>query len=250
MLMEGFFMAPTPKDLAHHFLEELEKVLNLKLPSPAKMEPWIRATVQRAKANERERHLRLPEAAFLNGWVLPTLFELLKTHGLPTASSRQALLNEYHRCMPDISCRSPIRWEKHPFGKSVQFVPSEIYRGWMNPEKGHALTQSAPDFSLSDPFPHSILFEGKYFRGGSLEYAQRQLVTNIYEASFYRGLPSLRATKKHREWKYDYACFMAYDSSKNGTLASAWTALPLRTRRSFWESANIYVMILRGGEAA
>jgi hypothetical protein len=79
-----------------------------------------------------------------------------------------------------------------------------------------------------------------------LEFAQRQLVTDIYQAFFYRGLPRLAATKKHPEWNYDYACLMAYDASPTATLISAWTALDPQTRRSFWEGANVYVMVLRG----
>jgi hypothetical protein len=99
------------------------------------------------------------------------------------------------------------------------------------------LTQSCPDFALRDPFPYSILFEGKYFPRGSPELAQRHLVTDICQPSFYRGLPRLAATKRHPEWNYDYACLMAYDASRAGTLTSAWKALPLETRRSFWEGA-------------
>jgi hypothetical protein len=48
------------------------------------------------------------------------------------------------------------------------------------------------------------------------------------------------------ERKYDYACLMANDASPEGTLSSAWTELHPQTRRSFWEGANVYVMILRG----
>jgi hypothetical protein len=148
--------------------------------------------------------------------------------------------------MPDISLQSPIRSELYPFRKILGSEPSEIYQGWKNPEKGRpALMRSCPDFSLRDPFPHSILFEGKYFRSGGSKFAQGQLVTNIYQAFFYRGLPRLAATKKHPEWNYDYACLMAYDASPKGTLISAWTELPPQTRRSFWKGANVYVMILR-----
>ena len=70
-------------------------------------------------------------------------------------------------------------------------------------------------------------------------------MTDIYQAFFYRGLPSLPAAKKRPDWNYDYACLMAYDASTLGTLSSAWRDLPLQTRRSFWEGANVYVMILR-----
>ncbi len=128
------------------------------------MEPWIRRTVAAAKTDDKQKHLRLPEAAFLNGKALPVLFDVLQTHGgLTKQQALRALLNEYHRMMPDISQQSPIRWERHPLQKLLGASPSEIYQGWTDPEKGHALTQSCPDFSLRDPFPHSILFEGKYF---------------------------------------------------------------------------------------
>lgn len=55
-----------------------------------------------------------------------------------------------------------------------------------------------------------------YFPSGSLDYAQRQLVTDIYQTLFNRGLPRLAPAKKHPEWKYGYACLMAYDASPKG----------------------------------
>lgn len=240
-------MDDATKDQALDFLKELEKTLNSRLRGPGEMESCIRSRVAAAKNDDTQKHLRLPEAAFLNGEAIPILFEVLQTAGrLSEDQAQRALLNEYHRTMPKVSRQSPIRWERHPFRKILNARPIDIYRGWTNAEKHYGLTQSCPDFSLRDPFPHSILFEGKYFSRGSLEFAQRELVTNIYQAFFYRGLPRLAATKKHPEWKYDYACLMAYDASTSGTLASAWRDLPFQTRRSFWEGANVYVMILRG----
>jgi len=232
-------------DQALKFLRELEKTLNRELPGPAEMESWIRSKVAAAKTDDKLKHLRNPEAAFLNGQALPKLFEVLTRGGLSPEQAQKALLSESPHPMPDISLRSPIRWERHPFRKILASKSSEIYQGWKNPEKGPALMRSCPDFSLRDPFPHSILFEGKYFPRGSLEFAQRQLVTNIYQAFFYRGLPPLAAAKSHPDWSYDYACLMAYDASPEGTLAAAWTDLPPETRGSFWKGANVYVMILR-----
>ncbi|HUS20191.1 MAG TPA: hypothetical protein VMZ25_11130 [Terriglobales bacterium] len=242
-------MDATSKDQALGFLKELEKTLNSGLPGPTTMESWIRSTVAEAKTNDKKKHLRLPEAAFLNGQALPALFDFLIHRGLSKEEAKRALLNEYHRTMSDLSSRSPIRWERHPFRKIMSGSPSDIYRGWTNPDKGYGLTRSCPDFSLREPFPHSILFEGKYFPRGSLEFAQRQLVTDIYQTIFYRGLPCLAAAKKHPDWNYDYACLMAYDASTLGTLSSAWRELPQQTRDSFWEGANVYVMILRPGDS-
>lgn len=233
------------KDCALEFLKELEKTLNSRLPGPTDMKSWIRETVAAAKTDDKQRHLRLSEAAFLNGQALPVLSALLKSYGgLSTEDARRALLNESHRGTPDIALESPIRWMRHPFQKLMGATPGNIYRGWINPDDHCAVARSCPDFSLRDPFPHSILFEGKYFPRGSPEFAQRQLVTDIYQAFFYRGLPPLAPANKHPEWKYDYACLMAYDASPLGTLAKAWNDLPLQTRRSFWEGANVYVMIL------
>jgi len=109
----------TTKGQALEFLKELEKALNRKLPGPTEMESWIRSTVAAAKTDDKQKHLRLPEAAFLNGWALPVLFELLKTSGrLSTESAQRALLNEYHRTMPDISRQSPI----HLVNKVTKYV--------------------------------------------------------------------------------------------------------------------------------
>jgi hypothetical protein len=108
------------------------------------------------------------------------------------------------------------------------------------------LTQSCPDFALRKPFAHSIVFEGKYFARGSKEYAARQLVADLYQAFFYRGLPSVEATKRgHPEWDYDYACLLAFDASPAGSLKDAWDSLGSSVKKSFWEGANIFVMIIR-----
>src|ERR1039458_1639827 len=97
-------MDATTKDQALEFLKELEKTLNSRLLNPTEMKSWIRSTVAAAKTDDKQKHLRLPEAAFLNGQALPVLFELLKTYGrLSTESAQRALLNEYHRTTPDIS---------------------------------------------------------------------------------------------------------------------------------------------------
>jgi hypothetical protein len=45
----------------------------------------------------------------------------------------------------------------------------------------------------------------------------------------------------------EYSCLVAFDASPKGTLRAAWRALDAMVRKSFWDSANIYVIIL-GGE--
>ena len=86
------------KDCALEFLKELEKTLNSKLLGPTDMKSWICEKVAAAKTDDKQKHLRLPEAAFLNGQALPVLSALLNTYGggLSTADARRALLNESH----------------------------------------------------------------------------------------------------------------------------------------------------------
>jgi hypothetical protein len=247
--MEERAMSPSEaKDAAHKFLRTFHEKLKGQLRPAAEMEPFIRETVKHAKPLHAERHLRLPESAFLNTFVIPALADAIRAcAGLTLQQAREALLNEYHPSMSDLSCGSPARRIKHPFTKVLSLGSAPIYSRWVDPQNGSPLVQSCPDFALRSPFPHKVVFEGKYFSNGSQLYAQRELVTNIYQAFFYRGLPFVEGTAKRAAWDYDYSCLLAYDASPKGTLAAAWSALPSKVQESFWEGANIYVMIL-GGE--
>lgn len=232
------------KDEAKNFLQTFERELNAALPRDRAIEAEIRSIITDAKTDTSKRHLRLPEAVLLNHYVLPVLYKELQVQvRLSADDAKRALLNEYHRSTPDISQRSPIRAMRHPFRKVLGASPASVYKEWRSGAKG-ALTQSCPDFALQAPFPHSIVFEGKYYSSGSLAYAEKQLATNLYQAFFYRGLPRLDATKKHPEWNYDYACLLAFDASRDGTLKQAWRNLGQTMQESFWSGANIYVLIV------
>lgn len=237
------------KKAAHDFLHHYEKELSSALPPAGEMERWIRTTCAESKEDSGKRHLKMPEAAFLNHFAIPELSRVLTlAGGLSEEDARHALLNEYHRSMKAISDASPARSTKHPFTKALGTKVEHIYEGWADEANTSALVQSCPDFALRRPFPHKIVFEGKYFSAGSLKHARNELVRNIYQAFFYRGLPFVPETSKGRAaWDYDYSCLLAYDSSVGGTLKEAWQAIPKKVRDGFWSGANIYVMIL-GGE--
>jgi hypothetical protein len=208
------------------------------------MEREIRATVSAARKNG-SLHLKQPEAAFLNQFAVPVLFEQLRSTGLSKEQASAALLHEYHRSMPGYGKALPNRSVAHPFTKRMSIGPEAIYRSWTSGDDKCGLTKSGADLGLRAPFPHRILFEGKYFAKGN---AARELVKILYQAFFYLGLPKILNTKpRQAEWNYDYACLMAYDASPKGTLLKAWRELPEQVRRNFWDGANIYVMIL-GGE--
>ncbi len=131
------------KHQALEFLKDFERTLNKQLPGPTEMESWIRQTVAAAKADDNQKHLRLPEAAFLNGKALPILFDVLQSYGgLSMGKQRRALLNEYlGRCRTS-HVNHPSGGVRHPFRKILGASPSDIYQGWANPDKTHALTQS------------------------------------------------------------------------------------------------------------
>lgn len=240
----------TQKDDAFAFLTSVEAELNDVLKPTVETEAEIRTLNSASRTDNRRRHLRQPEAAFLNGYVIPALVRRMKAEGLSDAQILEALLNEYYRNMLDISCMTPARTVKHPFSKVQSATATSIYESWLSAKNESALVQSCPDFALRSPFPHKIVFEGKYFGSGSQKHANAQLVKDIYQAFFYRGLPFVEARDKPARpaWDYDYACLVGFDASQEGTLKKAWLALPSRVRKAFWDGANIFVMILGGDD--
>lgn len=239
------------KTLAHAFFKTLEKALNKRLRKPAEMKNWLQQTVTAAKTDERQGHLRNAEAAFLNGEVIPVLFDTMLNGpwAVTKEQAQDALLNEYFKYMPQFSKGSPSRSQSHPFEKKIGARATDVYKRWAGRSKGGALRQACPDFGLArPPFPVSAVFEGKYFASGSREAAERELATNIYQAYFYRSLPDVPATKRRPPWRYDYACLLAYDATRDGTLRSAWNDLDVKVRDNFWSGANVFVMILGGAE--
>jgi hypothetical protein len=140
-----------------------------------------------------------------------------------------------------------MRTESHPFSKFVGTSAKQVINKW-KAKDGSPFTQSCPDFATRKPFPYNIVFEGKYFLRGSPDFAERELVNNIYQAFFYRALPYVPPNRSGISWDYDFSCLLAYDASDNGSLLSAWKNLPEKVRRGFWDGANVYVMILRGNE--
>jgi hypothetical protein len=115
----------------------------------------------------------------------------------------------------------------------------------MNAWMTGATERACPDFAFGNPFPYKILFEAKYFEGNENE-AVPALVTTIREAFFYRCFPYAAPSNTKPDWDYDFSCALAYDAPKQGSLEAAWNGIPGHVRTSFWEGANLYVMIIRG----
>jgi hypothetical protein len=67
-----------PKAEALEFLKGLGRAILQGTPPPSEMGTEIRRIVAAAKSNDKEKHFRLPEAAFLNRFVLPVLHRYLQ----------------------------------------------------------------------------------------------------------------------------------------------------------------------------
>jgi hypothetical protein len=234
------------KDGAHNFLDRLKANLIARLPPLNLLRASVREIAAASKTDNSKAYLRGPESAFLNRFVIPEIYELIRNDGMDVADARQSFLCEGYT-NPELSrfCSgTPARSERHPFTKAVVSDASEIMRKWEG-NIGSPLTQACPDFALRNPFAYKIVFEGKYFEQGNPSTAARDLVTNIYQAFYYRSLPYVAAKKSMVPWDYDYACLLAYDASPEGTLSAAWNNLANPVRDGFWNGANVYVMILR-----
>jgi hypothetical protein len=230
---------------AYKFLKGLEAELTRILPEPDAMRKQVRQVVAESKSDDKAKHKQQPEDAFLYHFAFREIFNYIQTiPGIDQAAAKESLLSEYFRNMKGICSGTPARKQRHPFNKINGLKPATIMARWKG-AKGNPLPQSCPDFALRSPFPFKIVFEGKYFEKGGSTKAETELVTNIYQAFFYRALPKIDADAKTPAWDYDYSCLLAYDASPEGALYEAWNNLDKTVKAGFWEGANLYVMIIR-----
>jgi hypothetical protein len=225
------------KENARLFLERTEAALNGGLPPPLELGKKIRETVTAFRSDARKRHT----------FIIPKIHALMQTvDGIDEEKARRAFLCEGHTNALEFCSGTPARTARHPFTKMISTDVTDIMRRWRD-GSGSSLVQACPDFAFRDPFPFKVVFEVKYFeQEGTADKAALDLVTNIYQAFFYRALPYVAPKKSGPPWDYDFSCLLAYDASPNQALFAAWNELAEPVRHGFWEGANLYVMILRG----
>jgi|GEM_PF-986327 len=235
------------KEEAFSFLRSLEDFLNRSTPGPSVISKEVLRIVVESKSSGLAPHKNFTEGAFLNQYIIPAIHHFLAVdQGLGIANATQTLLSESYRHIPRLSSGSPSRSVPHPFKKVMGAKSPEIIKQWRGNGPGAAVVQSCPDIALRNPFPHRVLLEGKFFAKGGIQAAETALVTGIYQSFFYLGLPTIAERPNHPAWDYDYACFLAYDATDEGTLLQSWQSLDPKVKRGCWEGANLYVMILRG----
>jgi hypothetical protein len=239
------YVDPKLKANARSFLEALDRSLNAKLPPADQLGPIIRQTATHSKTDANKKHLGLRERVFLYEYVIRHVFDQMQSvDGIGEADARAAFLCEGYRNVPQYCSGHPARTEPHPFTKIIGSSTPEVFSKWAE-GKGKSFTRPNPDFAFREPFPFKIVFECKYFEQGTAEKAARDLVSDIYQAFFYRSLPYVAPKGKGAPWDYDFACLLAYDASPRATLLAAWSKLTEAVQLGFWRGANVYVMILR-----
>ena len=198
-----------------------------------------------ASKDKAKAHLKQPEAAFLNTWVAPAIHDTLIANTNSEKEARELLLAESYKALAGISSGPAARPLAFPFEKKMKVSDRAIYDRWTRKKEEQPFKQPYPDLAIRAPY--GIVFEGKYFRSGSQDYAERQLVTVIHEALFYLGVPEVEA--RGRTWSYRYACLVAFDASTDDALLGAWNRLK-DVRQKFWECANLKVILIGEPEIA
>ena len=240
------------KDTVSGFLEMLDRQLRERLRQAVRdggksiSQQVIDIRKDAAELKDKVKaHLKQPEAAFLNSWVAPAIHAALTSQGLSEKMAHELLLAESYAALKKFASGPAARPVAFPFDKKMGVSARTVYDRWIGKTKEQPFKQPYPDLAVRAPY--GIVFEGKYFRSGSRDYAERQLVTAIHESLFYLGVPETEA--RGRAWSYRYACLVAFDASSDGALASAWNRLK-EVRQKFWECANLKVIMIGEQEIA
>ena len=234
---------------AYEFLTSMQHRLSVELPPPNVVREYVNQRWIMPKAEKSpQNQLACKENIFLYHLALPLIFDHVSIQGLGPESARRSLLCEYYSKFPQFSAANARRRPGHPFGKSLGATAGQVMASWKKPAGAFPLNQAYRDLCLSAPFPHKIVFDAKFFESESLSAAEQALVAGVYEAVFYRGLPSDSVDGSNSRWAYDFGCLLAYDASSGGYLQEAWGSVA--SKRLFWDDANVFVMIVRGPNTA
>jgi hypothetical protein len=218
--------------------------LTRQLPGPAKLATLV-STIWKKPANEKgpREKLACKENIFLYHFALPEIFAAL-SEIMSVEEARQCIRCEYFRKFPEFSSGNAFRTSSHPFPKSAKNTSThELLNKWRS-KPTFPIYQAFPDLALSEPLPYRMVFDAKYFEIESEAAAEEALVSVIFEAFYYRGLPADNASSNGSPWPFEYACLLAYDSTAGGYLKKVWESVACKS--SFWDDANIYVMVVRG----
>jgi hypothetical protein len=173
------------------------------------------------------------EGPFFKERVVPADHKFLLSLNYNKNQARNALLAEGFRdpLIKDFVSRKPIQQSPIPIQEGNIQSAEKRQKGVVGKRE-----RPLPELSrFCANVPHKIVFEGKLFREGSVETARSEIVHGVYECAFYRGLSTCLIDVA----SYDYACLVAFDSSKRQTLVAAWNCLNEEVKRAFWRELRV-----------
>jgi len=182
------------------------------------------------------------EGPFFKEQVVPSVHSFLRAQGYSREQARESLLAEgcQDPQISDLVCGTPSSKTGYPFTKGLSKALRNAKVKWW--EDGKGLHPSCPDIAILNPY--KIVFEGKLFRHGGLARAKTEIVHDVYECAFYRGLPTLFHGGHDLSSNYDYACLLAFDATQDQALICAWKLVDKDVKDSIWKDLGVHVMIL------
>ena len=228
---------------AKKFFIRLENYLNTNLPDTSSVNEEIAAGKDEYRRTHKGSALDF-EARFFKRHVVPRVHKFLIQDGLDSATAKQSLLAEGYLGLTDYASGTPASKKIYPYKKTLAATLKNAREKWWGEEE-EVLSESCPDLALRLPSGLNIVFEGKVFRTGGAEAAKSAIVAGIHECFFYRALPTLMNCKGPTPGSYEYACFLAYDASRDHAFLRVWQDINPKVSHSCWEGLNIDVMIVR-----
>ncbi len=201
----------------------------------------LRESLRKGIDSSRARTYKL-EGPFLKDQVVPKVHSFLKEKGYLPEEAREALRAEGYDTaeLKQLVSGTPASKPKYPFKKGIAEALRGAKKDWW--QKGKGLYACCPDFAIHSP--HKIVFEGKFFREGSIETAKSCLARGIYECTFYRGLPTLLMSETAGAGAYDFGCLFVYDASRNHAVLDALQGVNAEVRKCWWTELKIFVMVV------
>jgi hypothetical protein len=227
---------------AGKFLDGLKEHLNNRISLP-EVRQWIQNEEESRPTGKDVQY----ELLFTDTFVLPAIHEYLeKALALPAADRCTAFLAESGLAKTrGWTSNSPRSANKYLFTKVLGADSKSVVESWWKESEKGQTCQSCPDWAFRSPCPHTVVFEGKFFRKGSVDAARRELVSGIYQCFYYLAHPTFPPTETHPAWDYEYACLFAYDASRERSLVKAWETLNKKVKDACSGGAsNIFVIVL------
>ena len=230
---------------AKKFFIRLENYLNTTLPHASTVNEEIAAGRDEYRRTHKGSALDF-EARFFKRHVVPTVHKFLLQDGHDSSTAKQSLLAEGYLELTDYASGTPASKQIYPYKKTLAATLKNAREQWWG--EGKVLSESCPDLALRLPSGLNVVFEGKFFRTGGAEAAKSAIVAGIHECFFYRALPTLMNCKGPTPGSYEYACFIAYDASRDHAFLQAWQNINPKVSQSCWDALNIHVMIVTGAQ--